>query len=235
MLSYTPGDSPAHRLDPRTKLAFQGVFAGVALAHTTPRWLLALTAVCVVALHACRLSARDALGEYRGVLPFLAVAPLLEAVRLGPPWVVLGDALDPALALYRTLLLLALAAAYVKTTSPRDSRAAVASVIPGKPGRYLGLGVGLVFRYLPLLQADVRRLREAAWTRLGDERRVDARVTHIAVGSLERAFRRADALSLAMRARCLSWNATAPELAFGRDDYTALGVAAVLVAAGLVW
>ncbi|QLC33485.1 energy-coupling factor transporter transmembrane protein EcfT [Halarchaeum sp. CBA1220] len=235
MLSYSPGESLGHRLDPRTKLAFQAVVAGVALAHTTPAWLLALTAVCWAALAGCRLPIRETLAEYRGVLPFLVVAPLLEALRVGPPWLELEAAVDPALALYRTLLLLALAAAYVKTTSPRESRAAVVSVVPGRPGRYLGLGVALVFRYLPLLQADVRRLREAAWARLGDERRVDERVAHLAVGGLERAFDRADALSLAMRARCLSWNATAPALAFTRGDYAVLCVAGALVAAGLVW
>ncbi|WP_049933614.1 energy-coupling factor transporter transmembrane component T family protein [Halarchaeum acidiphilum] len=231
MLSHEPGDTLGHRLDPRTKLAVQAVVAAVALAHATPRWLLALTVVCLLALRGCGLSVPAALAEYRGVLPFLLVAPLLGALRLGPPWVDPAAAIDPLLSVYRTLLLLALAAAYVHTTPPRDSRAAVAWLLPGTVGRYCALGVSLVFRFLPLLQSDLRRLRAASWVRLGDERRVDRRVAHLAIGALARAFRRADALALALRARCLSWNPTPPALAFEWRDYAVLCVAAGIVAA----
>lgn len=234
MLSHAPGDTLGHRLDPRTKLAFQAAFATVALAHPTPRWLLALTAVCLLALRYCGLSVRTVLAEYRGVLPFLLVAPFVGALRFGPPWIDPTGARNPLFAVYRTLLLLSLAAAYVKTTPPRESRAAITRLVPGRAGRFLGLGVALVFRFLPLLQADLRRLREGAWVRLGDERRVDRRVKHLAVSALARAFRRADALTLALRARCLSWNPTPPALTFGEGDYAVLGVAGALVVVATV-
>lgn len=230
MLSYEPGDSLGHRLDPRAKLAFQAAFGAAALAHATPVGLAGLTAVCLLALAACRLDPRAALAEYRAVLPFLLAAPVLESLRVGPPWVEPAAAVDPLLAVYRTVLLLALAVAYVRTTPASESRAAVTWLVPGRPGRYLGVGVALVFRLLPVLQADVRRLREAAWARLGDERPVHERVAHLAVGALDRALSRADALSLAMRARCLSWNATPPRLSFARRDYAALALCAGLVA-----
>nr|WP_245333001.1 CbiQ family ECF transporter T component [Halarchaeum solikamskense] len=234
-MSHAPGDTLGHRLDPRTKLAAQAAIAAVALARSTPAWLLALTLVCLVALRGCGLSVRAVYAEYRGVLPFLLVAPLVGALRFGPPWIEPAGVRDPLLAVYRTVLLLALAAAYVRTTSPRESRAAIARLVPGRAGRFLGLGVALVFRFLPLLRADLRRLREGSWVRLGDERRVDRRVVHLAVGALERAFRRADALALALRARCLSWNPTPPALSFARRDYAVLCLTGALIAAAVAW
>nr|WP_245188625.1 energy-coupling factor transporter transmembrane component T [Halarchaeum rubridurum] len=232
-MSHAPGDTLGHRLDPRTKLALQSAVAAVALARPTPAWLVVLTVGCLLALRGCGLSVRAVYAEYRGALPFLLVAPLAGALRFGPPWVDPAGARGPLLAVYRTLLLLALAAAYVRTTSPRESRAAITRLVPGRAGRFLGLGVMLVFRFLPLLQSDLRRLREGSWVRLGDERRVDRRLAHLAVGALERTFRRADALALALRARCLSWNPTPPALAFARRDYAALGAAGALVAAAI--
>lgn len=233
MLSYAPGDTLGHRLDPRTKLGVQAAVAAAALAHSTPAWLLALTVGCLFALRGCGLSVRTVYAEYRGVLPFLLVAPLVGSLRFGPPWIDPAGARGPLLAVYRTLLLLVLAAAYVRTTSPRESRAAIARLVPGRAGRFLGLGVALVFRFLPLLQADLRRLHEGSWVRLGDARRVDRRMVHLAVGTLGRAFRRADALALALRARCLSWNPTPPALSFARRDYAVLCLAGVLIAAAI--
>ena len=45
MLNYRPGDGLAHRLDPRSKLAFQAGFAVAVFARPTPAWLAAMTAL----------------------------------------------------------------------------------------------------------------------------------------------------------------------------------------------
>ncbi|WP_435146894.1 energy-coupling factor transporter transmembrane component T family protein [Halobaculum sp. P14] len=234
MLSYDPGDSVGHRLDPRTKLVAQSCVVVAAFAHTTPRGLAALTVVVAAALAACRLSPPDALAEFRAVLPFLLVGPALESLRLSAPWVVPADAVPPLLASYRTVLLLALAAAYVRTTPVRDSEAAVAWLVPGRPGRFLAVGVSLVFRFLPVLQADVRRVRSAMQARLGTERPVRDRVRIVGVAGLRRALGRADSLALALRARCLSWNPTPPPLRLRRADYVALAASATLLLWGLL-
>lgn len=228
MLAYEPGRSAAHRLDARSKLLVQAAFAAAAFAHTTPRGLAALTLLAggVLALSATPL--RVALAEYRAVLPFLLAGPVLEALRLGSPWVEPTAAVAPALAAYRTLLLLALVAAYVRTTPIRESEAAVARLVPGRPGRLLGLGVGLVFRFLPVLQADLARVREASRARLGDERPLRDRVRIVAAAGLGRALGRTDRLALALRARCLSWSPTPPPASLGREDAAAVAVALAL-------
>lgn len=234
MLVYAPGDTLVHRLDPRTKLGVQVAFVAAAFAHTTPRGLLVLTGVALGVLAAAGLRPRTALGEVRAVVPFLVAGPLIEAARLGSPWLVPGDAVAPALASYRTLLLLALALAYVRTTPVRHSEAAVAWALPGRTGRLAALGVGLVFRFLPLLQADIVRAREASSARLGAERSLRDRIQLVAAAGLGRALGRADRLAVALRARCLSWEPTRPDLRAGRADLVGVALAATLIAWALV-
>lgn len=228
-LTYRPGESPAHALDPRAKLAVQAAFAVAAFAHTTPRGLAVLTAVAGVVLLAARLSPA-VLREFAAVLPFVVGAPVVAAVRLGPPWVDPGAAVAPALASYRVVLLLLVSAAYVATTSPRESRAALQHTIPGRVGVVAGAGVGFVLRLFPSLQRDLGRIREAQAARLGSERSTLARVRLAGVTGLRRVFRRADTFALALRARCFAWNPTLPELELRARDLPALALSVALAA-----
>jgi len=233
VLSYEPGASLAHRLDPRSKLAVQAAFAVAAFAHTTPRGLAVLTGVALAISAVARTSPPRVLWEFRFLAPFLLAAPLLDGVSLESGFVV-ADAVPSALAGYRVLLVVLVAAAYVRTTPVRDSRAAIQRTVPGRPGRFLGAGVGFVFRFLPVLREDVRRLREAHAARLGTERSLPDRMRLLVVAAFGRAFGRADRFALALRARCFSWNPTLPELRFSRLDAAAFAVAAALFAAAVL-
>lgn len=231
MLSYVSGDSLAHRLDPRSKLAVQIAFAAAAFAHTTPVGLVALTLLALGILAAADTSPVGAIYAYRFALPLLILGPLLEGVTLG--------GFDPeaagetALASYRVLLILLVSAAYVRTTPVRESRAAIQWTVPGRVGQFLGMGTAFVFRLLPLLIADLRRVREAMAARLASERPVHDRMALLAVAGANRAFERADTLSLALRARCFAWNPTLPRLAFSRADLPALALVVVLALSAL--
>ncbi|MFC4543319.1 energy-coupling factor transporter transmembrane component T family protein [Halosolutus amylolyticus] len=228
MLTYEPDETIAHRLDPRSKLAVQMGFAATALAHTSPRALLALSVVAALLLAAARVPLWRTLVAYRFALVILAIAPIVAAVTLGAPWIDVGDGLASARASYRVLLVLLVSAAYVRSTPVRHSRAAIQRTIPGKPGQLLGIGVALVFRFLPVLRADLRTIQDAMAARLGTERSAVERASTIGVLGLERAFDRADRLSLALQARCFAWNPTLPALSFGRLDYPAIAIAIVL-------
>jgi biotin transport system permease protein len=228
VLAYESSDSVVHRLDPRTKLAVQIGFAFAAFSHTTPSGLAVLTIFAAVVLASARVSPLGAVWEVRYALPFLLAGPVVAAVTLGPPWVVFREAVVPVFSSYRTLLVLFVSVAYVKTTPVRDSRAAVQRIVPGKPGRILGVGVALVFRFLPVLLADLSRARAAMQARLGTERSLPTRMKIVAISGIRRAFARADRLGLALRARCFAWNPTLPELRFSRMDLPALAVAACL-------
>lgn len=232
-LSYVPDDAFAHRLDPRSKLLVQVAFAVVAYAYTTPRGLAALTLVAAGCLALAGGGPRD-LWAYRFALPFLLVAPVVAGATLGDPWFDVDDAAATGLASYRVLLILVVAAAYVRSTPVRESRAAVQRTIPGKPGQFLGVGVALVFRFLPLLKRDLLTAREAMRARGGGERPVHERMRIVAVAGINRTFSRADRLGTALVARCFAWNPTLPRLAFGRLDLPALALAAVLLAAAVL-
>ena len=218
MLTYEPDDSLAHRLDPRTKLLLQIAFVVAAFAHPTPDRLAALTVLAIGCLAGARVDLRRALWSVRYAVPFLVAGPLLAALTIGSPWFVPADAFQPALASYRVLLVLLVSAAYVRSTPVRASRAAIQRTVPGRPGAFLGIGVALVFRFLPLLRRDILAVRAAMAVRLAENRPVTDRIRLLVVAALGRAFGRADRLSLALRARCFAWNPTLPELRFTRLD-----------------
>lgn len=221
MLSYDPGDSIAHALDPRSKLLVQGGFAAAAFVYTTPRGLAVLTPLALGILAVARTAPHRTLWQFRFVFPFLLAAPIVEGLAWGE-WFVVADAIPPALAGYRVLLILLVAAAYVRTTPVRDSRAAVQWAVPGRTGQFLGMGTAFVFRFLPVLRADIGRIRDAHRARLGTERSVPDRMGSLVVAAFNRAFDRADRFALALRARCFSWNPTLPELGFSALDAPAL-------------
>ncbi|WP_330632864.1 energy-coupling factor transporter transmembrane component T family protein [Halocatena halophila] len=225
MLSYAPGSSVAHRLDPRTKLFVQIAIAIAAFAHTTPRGLLILTAITGIVLVSADLDPRGVLRELRWLLVLTTMGPVFSVLVFGPPWIDLYRAIDPAMASYRVLCLLLVSVAYVRTTPVRDSRAAIEWFIPGRLGRGLGLGVGLVFRLLPVLLADVSRLRMAIDARAGTQRPLHDRIRRLTLGSLRRLFDRVETLTMALQARCLSWNPTTPPLGFEVIDWPALVLA----------
>jgi biotin transport system permease protein len=229
-LSYVAGDSFAHRLDPRSKLALQAGFAVAAVAHTTPSGLVVLSAATLVVLRMAATPVVGSLRSYRAFLPFLVAAPVVEGLTLGAPWFVVDDAARPALASCRVVLLLLVSTAYIRTTPIRESRAAIQRLLPGKVGVLLGAGVGFVLRFLPLMRRDLATIRSAMAARLGDERPLSDRVRLIGVTGLQRVFLRSDRLALALRARCFSWNPTLPPLAFGRRDYPVLAASVLLAA-----
>ncbi|MFB6102777.1 MAG: energy-coupling factor transporter transmembrane protein EcfT [Haloplanus sp.] len=231
MITYAAGDTPIHRLDPRTKLFVQAAVAVAAFAHTTPRGLVVLSALV---LGICRLAATPVLSSlrsYRAFLPFLVAGPLVEGATLGAPWFVPADAVTPALASYRVLLLLLVSTAYIRTTRVRESRAAIQRLVPGRPGVVLGAGVGFVLRFLPLLRDDLSTIRAAVDARLGSERSLHERIRLVGVTGLRRVFLRADRFALALQARCFAWNPTLPRLTPTWRDVPA-GVVGVAL---LVW
>ncbi len=234
MLTYEPGDSYAHGLDPRPKLAVQAAFAAAAFVHTTPRGLLVLSMLALGILATAATPLVETLRAYRFVFPFLLAAPLLEGFTWGSPWFVVVEAVPSALAGYRVLLVLLVAAAYVRTTPVRASRAAIQWAVPGRVGRFLGMGTASVFRFLPVLRSDLARIRDAQRARLGTERSLGDRMSSVAIAGINRTFDRADTFALALQARCFAWNPTLPELRLGARDVPALALAGALAVAAVV-
>lgn len=234
MLRYAPGSTLAHRLDPRTKLGLQFGLATAAAAHPDPIWFAGLTTVGGLALLIGRVSPLTVFRAYRFVLLVLATGPLIAGLTLGPPWFRVEPAVRSVWAVGRVVPILLVSAVYVRTTPVRETRAAIQWVLPGRVGQLFGVGVSLVFRLVPAILGDVRRVQDALAARVGSERSVLDRARRLGVRSLQQSFLRADRLSLALRARCFSWNPTLPELNFSWFDYPVLVVSVVLALSILV-
>ncbi|MFB6074593.1 MAG: energy-coupling factor transporter transmembrane protein EcfT [Haloarculaceae archaeon] len=234
MVTYAPGATFAHRLDPRSKIAFQIGVAVAAVARPTPPRLAALTLLGLAALAVARLSIRRVLWDYRFLLLLLAFGPALAAVVPGSPWVRPARAVEAARSAARVVPVLLVSAAFVHTTPARETRAAVQRHVPGRAGQLLGVGVGLTVRLLPVVRADVARAREAISARGGQRRSLRDRAGRLVALSVARALDRSDRLALALRARCFAWNPTLPALAFARRDYPVLAAALALALSPLL-
>lgn len=234
MLTYSPGDSPIHRLDPRSKLCFQFGFAIAAFVQPSVPRLFVLFVFGAVAVQIADLPVLRALWAYRVVLAVLAIAPLIAGLTLGSPWFRLDRAADSGLSVARVVPILLISAAYVHATPVRETRAAIQRTVPGRAGRLIGTGVALTIRYVPVLRADVREARDALAARGGDRQPVHKRAGRIVVLSLRRAFDRSDQLAVALEARCFAWNPTLPRLAFSRADYLIAGVGGLLAISPLL-
>lgn len=232
MLTYEPGTTVAHRLDPRSKLAFQIGFAVLVFATSSLPTLGVLAGVATASLLAARLSPLRALRAYWLVVAVLALGPVLGGLSFGPPWFRVDGALTSLWRVVRIVPLLFVSAAFVHSTPVRDTRAAIQRTVPGRFGQLLGVGVGLTFRFVPILRGDVSRIRTAIRARGGDTRSVRERVTRITTLAVVRAFRRSESLSTALRARCFAYNPTLPALEFGRADYLVVVLSAALAGVG---
>lgn len=228
MLTYEPGNSILHRLDPRSKLAFQVGFAIAALAYPVPLALLLFTLLVAGSIRLGGLAIWRAVYAYRYALLFLVPAPIIAGLTLGSPWFDPGDAIDTTLASYRAFLIVLLSAAYIHTTSGRESRAAIQRTIPGRVGVFLGVGVAMLMRLFPLLLSDLRTARQAYLARLGSRRSVREQTSHLAISGLEGTVYRAHRLAPALQARCFAWNPTLPRLQFGVLDWVVLSFAVAL-------
>jgi biotin transport system permease protein len=234
MLTYQPGESLAHRLDPRTKVAFQAGFAVAAFASSAVPWLAGTLGLGLLALGAARLSLLRALGAYWFVLVVLALGPVLGGLTLGPPWFDPARATASLRTVARLVPVLLVSAAFVHSTPVRDTRAAIQRTVPGRPGQLLGVGVALTVRFVPVVRSDVEQVRAAIAARGGDRRSLRDRARRTATLSVRRALARTDRLSLALRARCFAYNPTLPELGFTRIDYPVLALSGVLATTPLL-
>lgn len=234
MLTYTPGETVIHRLDPRTKLGFQFAFALAAFSTATLPRLAGLFVVGLGCLSLAGTTVGDVVRAYWVVLVVLAVGPLIAAISLGPPWIELAPAVESLRSVARVVPLLFVSAAYITATPVRDTRAAIQRTVPGRAGRLLGVGVALTFRFVPVLGADLRRVRDALRARGGETRSVRERSQRLTTLLVVRALGRSDRLSVALQARCFAWNPTLPQLQFGRLDLTVWLLSLALVAGALV-
>lgn len=222
-------ESVLHELDPRSKLVLQVSIVVAAYVHTAPLPLLVLTAGAIAVIWLADESIRRLLVEFRYLVGFLAVAPLIASLSIRAPHLVPADAWQPGLSAYRVLLLVLVSVAIVRTTTPREAQAAIRWMIPGRPGRITGMGIGLVYRFVPVIRQEAIQTRRAMVVRGTHRRPLAQRLQFFGIVTFVRLLRRTGRISRAMRCRCFSWNPTLPPLSFRRSDFAAMTISLALL------
>ena len=252
--AYTGAQTPLARVDARVKLALL-VIATLCAFLAPPAGLAALAALLAVAARAARMPLVSVARGLKPVAVILAFTLLANAVRLdgsgalalaGPVGVSPEGAARGAAAVARIALLVGFALTVsATTTSTQLAEACTAVLVPlgrmGVPVGDFGVTLSLALRFVPLVAEELERIRLAQRSRgvRFDEGGVIARVrawaavvTPLAVSL----FRRADALSEAMEARCYAGGSRRVRRAapLARRDVVLLAAGCAALAAGII-
>ncbi len=247
---YFPGDTPVHRLDPRTKLILLVLYI-VALfqAKTWGAYLLLIlvTAVCMAVSH---ISPKNI---FKGLKPMLFVIALTALLNLfyteGTPvregWIITWEGIDRAVKMMlRITLLITGTFLLTYTTSPMALTDGLELLLkPLKklkvPVHEMTLMMSMALRFIPTLIEETDKIMSAQKARGADFetgnliQRAKA-LLPILVPLFVSSFRRADELAVAMESRCYhggEGRTRMTQLKYGKNDYFALFLGLLLLAA----
>ena len=218
---YYPGNSPVHRMDPRTKLILAIVYiVGVFLIGNLPGYLLALAFLYLVV----RISGIRFGYLLRGVKPlrfiliFTFVLNLLFAQGETPIftlgfYTLTREALESAIYFSLRLVFLVMGTSVLTlTTSPVQLTDALEHLMRplarfGFPAHELAMMMTIALRFIPTLLEEADKIQKAQMARGADFEsgnllaRAKAMIP-LLVPLFVSAFRRANDLAMAMEARC---------------------------------
>ncbi|MBO7670712.1 MAG: energy-coupling factor transporter transmembrane protein EcfT [Oscillospiraceae bacterium] len=247
---YFPGDTPVHRLDPRTKLILVVLYI-IALfqAKNWPSYLLLIlvTAVCMAVSH---ISPKNI---FKGLKPMLFVIALTALLNLfytqGTPvregWPITWEGIDRAVKMMlRITLLITGTFLLTYTTSPMSLTDGLESLLrPLKklkvPVHEMTLMMSMALRFIPTLIEETDKIMSAQKARGADFetgnllQRARA-LLPILVPLFVSSFRRADELAIAMESRCYhggEGRTRMTRLKYGKNDYIALFLGLLLLVA----
>ena len=247
---YFPGDTPVHRLDPRTKLILLVLYI-VALfqAKTWGAYLLLIlvTAVCMAVSH---ISPKNI---FKGLKPMLFVIALTALLNLfyteGTPvregWIITWEGIDRAVKMMlRITLLITGTFLLTYTTSPMALTDGLELLLKPLnklkvPVHEMTLMMSMALRFIPTLIEETDKIMSAQKARGADFetgnliQRAKA-LLPILVPLFVSSFRRADELAVAMESRCYhggEGRTRMTQLKYGKNDYFALFLGLLLVAA----
>lgn len=250
---FLPGDSPVHRLDPRTKILLMVAYIVlVFLVGRLPVFLLPAAFVVGVVLLA-RVPLRylgTSVRPIRWLLVFMFIINLFFTqgrTVLVEWWIfrITQESLRQAVFITLRLLLLVMGTSLLTlTTSPIVLTDGLERLLKPLavfrfPAHELAMMMTIALRFIPLLMEEVERIQKAQMARGADFTSgnliVRARsMIPILVPLFVSAFRRADELAMAMESRCYhggEGRTRMRELHLHRRDLVAAAVMAALFAA----
>ncbi|MBR0160738.1 MAG: energy-coupling factor transporter transmembrane protein EcfT [Oscillospiraceae bacterium] len=245
---YFPGDTPVHRLDPRTKLLFLIIYIIALFSATGWTAYLLLILVTVLVMAVAHIHPRSI---FRGLKPMLFIIALTATLNIFytsgtpvlPGWIITWEGIDRAVKMMlRITLLIAGTFLLTYTTSPMALTDGMEILMgPLKklhvPVHEMTLMMSMALRFIPTLIEETDKIMSAQRSRGADFEtgslieRAKA-LLPILVPLFVSAFRRADELAVAMESRCYHGGEGRTRLKilrFGTNDMVALAFGAVLL------
>lgn len=251
---YVPGNSPIHKLDPRTKLSTVLVYmVALFVVNTFTGYLLVgLFTAAIIALSALPL--RFVLRGLRPLLVILIFTLVLNIfltpgevlAQAGPVAVTREGLLRGTFMALRLVFLVLGTSLLTLTTSPISLTDGLERLLaPGKrigiPAHELAMMMSIALRFIPTLIEETQKIMKAQAARGADFE--SGNVFHRArnmvpllVPLFVSAFRRADDLALAMEARCYrggEGRTRMKEMHMSGRDFAALAVMFVFTAVAI--
>ena len=247
---YFPGDTPVHRLDPRTKIILVILYiVALFMANDWPSYLL-LILVTVISMAIAHISPKNI---FKGLKPMFFIIALTAILNLffteGTPvregWIITWEGIDRAVKMMlRITLLITGTFLLTYTTSPMALTDGLEMLLkPLKkikvPVHEMTLMMSMALRFIPTLIEETDKIMSAQKARGADfetgsiTERAKA-LLPILVPLFVSSFRRADDLAIAMESRCYhggEGRTRMTQLKFGSNDYVALLLGVLLVAA----
>ena len=250
---FFPGDTIAHRLDPRTKLLLVVLF--IVALFQAKGWVaygvLTLTvAVCMTVSH---ISARNIFKGLKPMIFILALTGVLNIFYTGgtpilPGWIITWEGIARAIQMVlRIVLLITGTFLLTYTTSPIALTDGLELLLnPLKKLRFpvheMAMMMTIALRFIPTLIEETEKIMNAQKARgamldTGNfTQRIKALVP-ILIPLFISAFRRADELAMAMECRCYhggEGRTRMKQLIFQGRDYIALALG-ILLLAGIIY
>ncbi len=242
---YIPGDSPVHRMDPRSKIIIGFIYIIVLFFI---RNILAYSLMALFTMVTTTVAVIPPRILLKGLRPVVFIIFLTFTLNLfltpggetiftlGPLTVTGEGLLQGATMVFRLLLLIVTTSLLTLTTSPIDLTDGLERLMkPGQrigiPAHELAMMMTIALRFIPTLMEEADRIMKAQMARGADFasgnllRRAKSLIP-LLVPLFVGAFRRADDLALAMEARGYRGGE-------GRTRYRQLRVTSVDYAAGL--
>lgn len=238
---FFPGNTPVHRLDPRTKIIFVLLF--IIGLFQAKGWISygAVTAVTVFAMILSKISPRNI---FKGLKPMLIIILLTgilnlfytEGTPILPGWAITHEGIAKAVQMIlRIVLLITGTFLLTYTTSPISLTDGLELLLnPLKklkvPVHEMTLMMSLALRFIPTLIEETDKIMSAQRSRGADfetgslVQRAKA-LLPVLVPLFVSAFRRADELAIAMESRCYhggEGRTRMKVLRFSVGDYIAL-------------
>ena len=219
---YIPVDSVVHRLDPRTKILATVLLLSILFGVGTFAGLALLTAFLGAAAIIARIGPRYLVRAIRPLFWLLVFAVVLQVffgepgghpvVRWGPILITRENLTQAAFYGWRLILLVLSTTLMTLVTSPVEFTDGLERLLRplqrvGVPAHDLAMMMTIALRFIPTLLEEAEKIMKAQMARGAEFNRgsLPARaraLIPLLVPLFISAFRRADALAVAMEARC---------------------------------